>query len=201
MVEVLVALVVIAIGFLGIAKMQGLALSSTGASRTRALVAIEASSLAGAMHADRVYWQSSSAPSTLTVTLNGAGSAPTFSNAPSTLTTALSSVSGSGQCSSNLSSLQLSCYCQKGNNAPCTSILVAASDIYDWGVGLSSVLSPTTTAKVACTTSNSPVDCTISITWNENTVSLTSQETSAASVNGSTPAAFQNTQYVLYVVP
>ncbi len=47
LIEVMVALIIIAVGMLGIAKMQALALSNTESSGVRSLVAIEAASLAG----------------------------------------------------------------------------------------------------------------------------------------------------------
>src|ERR1700754_3026480 len=56
MIEVMVALIIISVGLLGIAKMQALALSSTGTARLRSLAAIEAASLASVMHSDRAYW-------------------------------------------------------------------------------------------------------------------------------------------------
>jgi type IV pilus assembly protein PilV len=59
LVEVMVALVVMSVGLLGIAKMQALALSNTSVASTRSLAAIEASSLAASMHANRGYWSSS----------------------------------------------------------------------------------------------------------------------------------------------
>lgn len=68
--EVLVALIVLSVGLLGIAKMQGLALSSTTVASARSLAAIEASSLADAMHANRVYW-ASNAPTAAAVTVSG----------------------------------------------------------------------------------------------------------------------------------
>jgi type IV pilus assembly protein PilV len=58
LVEVMVALVVTAIGLLGLAKMESLALSSTGVAGQRSLAAIQASSLAAMMHANRDYWAS-----------------------------------------------------------------------------------------------------------------------------------------------
>jgi len=63
LIEVLVALIVIAIGMLGIAKLQGLALSNTSVSRMRSLAAIEAASLATTMHANRSFWGAPTAPS------------------------------------------------------------------------------------------------------------------------------------------
>jgi type IV pilus assembly protein PilV len=59
LVEVMVTLVVMSVGLLGIAKMQALALSNTAVASTRSLAAIEASSLAASMHANRGYWSSS----------------------------------------------------------------------------------------------------------------------------------------------
>jgi type IV pilus assembly protein PilV len=68
LVEVMVALVVVAIGLLGLAKMESLALASTTTAGTRSIAAIQASSMAAAMHANRGYWASVSAPASTTVT-------------------------------------------------------------------------------------------------------------------------------------
>jgi type IV pilus assembly protein PilV len=56
LVEVLVALIIIGVGMLGIAKLQALAYASTGTSAQRSLAALQAASLASAMHANRNYW-------------------------------------------------------------------------------------------------------------------------------------------------
>src|SRR4029077_8205745 len=58
LVEVMVAVVVICIGLLGIAKMEAMAVSNTNMSRQRSLAAIEAASFASAMHSNRQYWTS-----------------------------------------------------------------------------------------------------------------------------------------------
>ena len=58
LVEVMVAVVVICVGLLGIAKMQAMAVSNTNMSRQRSLAAIEAASIASAMHSNREYWAS-----------------------------------------------------------------------------------------------------------------------------------------------
>jgi type IV pilus assembly protein PilV len=71
LVEVLVALVVLSVGLLGIAKMQALALSSTSSARMRSLAALEASSLASTMRADRAYWMNVKADPAVTFA-NGA---------------------------------------------------------------------------------------------------------------------------------
>jgi type IV pilus assembly protein PilV len=192
LVEVMVALIIIAVGMLGIAKMQGLALSSTGASRSRALAAIEASSLAAAMQANRSYWSSGSVPASITVTTS-AGTAPTFVSTTA-MQAALNTVGGT-TCSGM--GATLSCYCTTGNSAPCTtSINLAASDVYDWGWALANFL-PSATATVTCNALDLPVDCTIAISWNENTVAMTSQQAANSTANGSTVPV----SYTLYVVP
>jgi type IV pilus assembly protein PilV len=84
LVEVLVALVIIGIGMLGLAKIQALAYASTGTASLRSLAALQASSLASAMHANRNYWSvfpagfsykfvGTAAPNTTDATLTGVG--------------------------------------------------------------------------------------------------------------------------------
>lgn len=67
LVEVMVALIICAFGLLGLAKMESLALSSTSVAGGRSLAAIEASSMAAAMHANRAYWGTSVAQPVTTV--------------------------------------------------------------------------------------------------------------------------------------
>src|SRR5271165_540814 len=71
LVEVMVALVVCALGLLGLAKMESLAVVSTAVASSRSLAAIQASSLAAAMHANRGYWAAGLAPASTTVTVTG----------------------------------------------------------------------------------------------------------------------------------
>jgi type IV pilus assembly protein PilV len=192
LVEVMVALIVIAIGTLGIAKMQALALSNTGASRTRALAAIEASSLAAAMHVNRAYWAAyNSLPGTIQVAANGNG---IVTSSSATLQAALSAVPTTCPTGTTFNT-KLSCYCASGYSAPCgtaTYVNMAASDLYDWGSGLASLL-PAAFAQVTCSSTDSPVDCTITITWTENAVAINKQQSAAA--------AIQTVQYTLYVIP
>jgi type IV pilus assembly protein PilV len=89
--EVLVALVVLSVGLLGIAKMQALALSSTTVASSRSLAAIEASSLADAMHANRAYWTSSS-PVGTPITVAGT----TVSSGPSAATSCATACTAAG---------------------------------------------------------------------------------------------------------
>jgi type IV pilus assembly protein PilV len=67
LVEMMVALVVMSVGLLGIAKMQAVALSNTTVASTRALAAIEASSLAASMHVNRGYWGSGIVAAKITI--------------------------------------------------------------------------------------------------------------------------------------
>jgi type IV pilus assembly protein PilV len=192
LVEVMVALIIIAIGMLGIAKMQGLALSSTGASRSRALAAIEASSLAAAMQANRNYWSSAgSLPGNISVTTSGGTATVTSDSA--TMTTALNLVKAATPCGGL--GQNLSCYCVSG--APCAaSINMAASDLYDWAQSLATFL-PNATASLACSAVDKPVDCTMVINWSENTVATNTQQASAYTTNGTTVPVY----FTLYVVP
>ncbi len=58
LVEVMVALIVVSVGLLGLAKMEALAIASTTVAGNRSLAAIEAASLASMMHANQDFWQS-----------------------------------------------------------------------------------------------------------------------------------------------
>jgi len=82
LVEVMVALIICSFGLLGLAKMESLALSSTSVAGGRSIAAIEASSMAAAMHANRAYWGTAVAQSVTTVNL---ASAATISPACTTV--------------------------------------------------------------------------------------------------------------------
>lgn len=101
MLEVLVALVIISVGLLGLAGMQAVAVNNTNTSRMRGIAAIQAESLAAAMHANPSYWQNI----TGTVTQ---GTVPTAGSCGSTTCTA-SQMAGYdvSQWQSNLSSNQM----------------------------------------------------------------------------------------------
>lgn len=68
LIEVMVALVIVAVGLLGLAKMESLALSSTSVASGRSMAAIQASSMAAAMHANRAFWGSGDALASYTIT-------------------------------------------------------------------------------------------------------------------------------------
>jgi type IV pilus assembly protein PilV len=178
LIEVMVALIIISIGLLGIAKLQAVALSSTGTAGKRSLAAVAAASLASSMHADRVYWCLAAAvgclgPAPASATITGATvSSPNDANL----------VSGGQDC---------------WNNRPCTAVQMAGYDLTAWAQSAQSFL-PSYTATINCPVpgaANLPLTCTITITWTENTVAANNQ----GIVVG--PAAFQTPTYILYVQP
>ena len=181
LIEVMVALVVISVGLLGIAKMQALALSSTSTSRLRSLAAIEGASLASAMHANRAYW----AAATLTEPISVTGAAATTSDA--NLTSALVTVSGATSPAD---------YCTPGAGAPCKPVTLAATDLRGWATDLNMVL-PKSSATITCSPTFTPLTCTIQIRWSENLVAVNKQGNTAAGTTDS----FTDPTYILYVEP
>jgi type IV pilus assembly protein PilV len=185
--EVMVAVVVTAIGLLGIAKIQALAYASTTTASVRSLVALQASGLAASMHANRIYWSLGAAPILFTIT--GSGTTSTISD--NTLNTTATT--------SNF------CYSGTAPTGGCTAAQMAAFDLHTWANALNAPgmllnLNPVTT--ISCPTINIPITCTITVTWNEKAVSVNSQGVantvvaSGAAQNGT----FQPT-YMLYVEP
>ncbi|HEY1725268.1 MAG TPA: type IV pilus modification protein PilV [Steroidobacteraceae bacterium] len=172
LVEVMVALIIISIGLLGIAKLQAVALSSTGTAGKRGLAAIEAASMASAMHTDRAYWSANTAPTSTTLT--GA---------------VVSAATDAG--------LMAPVDCTVAGNRPCTTVRMAAYDLSTIATSLQTIL-PGYTGTIACnqTVAPPPVVCTITLTWIESAVASNSQgvQTGAA-------AAFQTPTYTLYVEP
>ena len=68
LIEVMIAMVVTAIGLLGLAKMQALALSGSHNAGSRSLIALQVGSLVSAMHANPAYWAAGLAPAKFTAT-------------------------------------------------------------------------------------------------------------------------------------
>jgi type IV pilus assembly protein PilV len=178
LVEVLVALVIISVGLLGIAKMQAFAFSSTGIASRRSLAAIEASSLAASMSANRAYWAATTAAASTTVT----GSV-------------VASTDGALVAPANCQNVGI----------PCTPSQVAAYDVQNWAVALQQLLF-NDNATITCAQgapAPAPVNCIVAITWTENQVAINSQEAAAstAAVAAGNPAAMQLPSYTLYVQP
>jgi len=153
--EVMVSVLVVAIGLLGVAKMQALALSSTQVSSSRSLVALQAGSLVSSMHGGREWWATSAV-------------SPSFSVGGSTVTDAASILSASVPA------------CTAA--APCTAAQLAAKDVQAWAVSMNALVMSHATA-VTCTpardTPPRPTSCVISVTWAEKTVASVNQPGSA----------------------
>ncbi len=185
LVEVLVALLVISVGLLGIAKMQALALSNTSSARLRSLAAIQAASLASSMHADRAYWAFATGPMTVSAT-NGVA---TSSDVP--LQAGLTAVAAFTPATD---------YCTQGalnSVAPCQPAQLAASDVQTWATDLLALI-PGSTASISCDAN--PLTCTITLGWRENLVAVNSKKTDVTNhINSSD--AIQKSTYVLYVQP
>lgn len=143
LIEVLVALIVLSVGLLGIAKMEALALASNGVAGRRALAAIEAASLADSMHVNRGYWGSSASGANITITGNQVTAGLPVSPAPD---------------------------CEKTAGAACDAASLASYDLNQWAVALYSLL-PSDTGTITCNTST-PVECLITISWTEQAVAI-----------------------------
>lgn len=191
MIEVMVALVVTAIGLLGIAKMQSLAFASTGTASVRSVITIEAASLASLMRANRSYWGAAgpnvwagATPNTIVITNSNLAGAPAVLIDDATLNTAAATATFTNNlCASG------------GASAPCNSALLAGNDLHIWADGLFNLL-----PKLAITTSINcpivtPVNCVITMTWTEKTVAINGQGQGALNTAISAP------QYILYVQP
>jgi type IV pilus assembly protein PilV len=155
LIEVMVALVVTSIGLLGLAKMESLALSSTNVAGLRAIAAIEAASLAAAMHANPGYWAAGKAPATVTVHFDSSGVLQISD-------TGLATVPGGG--------------CITAGTGSCAPGVMAAYDVQQWATDLKAAL-PASLATINCSTIGFPVSCTVQIQWTENAVAANAQQT------------------------
>jgi type IV pilus assembly protein PilV len=181
LIEVMVAVLVICVGLLGIAKLEALSLSNATTSRERSLAALEAAGLASAMHSNRDYW-STTAPASVTWT--GGPIASTDA--------ALQAQADADQTALN------ACVGTIGSGAVCTPVQLAAYDLARWTASIAGLL-PNPKTTIACPNIaglNLPASCTIQITWSEKAVGIDQQEATAAG-----GAQFENPTYLLYVEP
>jgi type IV pilus assembly protein PilV len=173
LVEVMVAVIVICVGMLGIAKMQALSLANTTTARLRSLAAIEAASLASAMHSNRQYWANTALP--FNAALNAAG-VITSSDGPLAV-----------QATADLTNLT-ACF-----GIQCAALPLAAFDLARWSNNMTGML-PNPTANISCPANpgvNAPPSCTITISWREGSVAVNQQQTVALALP----------TYTLYVEP
>lgn len=181
LIEVLVALIIIGVGMLGIAKIQALAYASTGTAALRSLAAIQASSLASAMRANRAYWTVAGLTTEQIITITGAA-------VTSSTDTALQGTSPAPPSSNT---------CQ---NIACSTEALAIDDIQLWAQSLNAIL-PGDTATVDCKPNplgtTYPVGCSITVGWVEHNVGINTQ---SAGLTMTGPAGL-GPSYTLYVEP
>jgi len=139
LVEVLITLVITTIGLLGAAKMQAVAIANTQIARSRSLIALQAQSLAAAMHGNRSFWAAGLAPASFSVSgttvTDGTG---TLNHAPR-------------DCRARL----------------CSPAELAAYDIGAWAAEMNAHF-PSYSATVNCSVqTTTPVACTVTTTWQE----------------------------------
>ena len=175
LVEVMVALTITAVGLLGLAKMESLAISSTQVAGARSLAAIQASSLAAAMHANPGYWASGVVPTTPTTVSVSAGVLTVVSADPV------------------LAGAATAPPCLTPGATSCTPQAMAAYDLQQWAGALQTLL-PGSFSTITCSTLDlTPVTCTIQIQWTENAIAANAQQTNLAGL--------QTPTYILYVQP
>jgi type IV pilus assembly protein PilV len=187
LVEIMVAVVVICVGLLGIAKMQALAVSSTTTARLRAMAAFQAASLASALHSNRLYWASAAAVGNSPVTVTIPAGAPIggITIAPAGFAQA------NNACIDTASS----------PNPKCGALTLAGFDVQRWAEAMVGLM-PNLTTTITCQGAVPPASCIIQMQWNEQTVASNSSETSTAVVDAAMKAAGNNFDYyTLYVEP
>jgi type IV pilus assembly protein PilV len=195
LVEVMVAVVVICVGLLGIAKMQALALSNTTTSRLRALAAIEAAGLASAMHSNREYWASAAPPATTDFSITTAGQ---VTSTDAALQTDTNNVLPVGL---NTPDTIQSCVGTAADVAMCGGgnvVNLAAFDLARWAASLNALL-PNPQSRITCQApagGTAPPSCTIMIQWSEKAVGMTQQEAQDVA-----QGQFELPSYILYVEP
>lgn len=195
LIEVMVAVVVICIGLLGIAKMQAMAVSNTNMSRQRSLAAIAAASFASSMHSNRQYWGSLVTAVTVTITGKPAVvTVPTDAALQAQTAADLAGPSPTVVCIGNSGGLPT---CNNATN-------LAAFDLARWWATSVSVQLPNPTAIVTCPQTPvgnpAPISCTVQISWLEKAVAMNSTE---AAKEAAAPSASASEQpiFTLYVEP
>jgi len=151
LVELLMTMVIVAVGILGIVKMEAAGVAESQVSRVRSLMTFQAESLASSMRANRGYWASTTAA---------------FSTAWTTPT--------SGAQSYPMSANGSDATCQ---TAGCSSSEMAYADAKAWSDAFAAAF-PSAKFSVACSASCSagssaaPRSYDITLTWSEKTLAV-----------------------------
>ncbi len=180
LIEVLVSLIIISVGLMGIAKLQVVALAESGTSSLRSIAAIEASSMAASMRANRAYWSTGAS-------LN-----------PARLTVRVSAATGSSIQSTTDPAMIGTPNCQTPGT-PCSITAMATYDVEQWATALSSPGAlgggANYRATIDCDTTITPITCTIVIDWDERLANTAGGATVTAN------SALISPSYTLFVQP
>jgi type IV pilus assembly protein PilV len=201
LVEVMVAVVVICIGLLGIAKMQAMAVSTTNMSRQRSLAAIEAASIAASMHSNREYWAQFSTPFWINIT-SGAGAVPVVTSTdPALLAQTVTNLAVPPPLKSCVGTNNGIAVCSPAGAG--TNASLAAFDVARWYETLAGLLPTPVTALINCpgavAGNPAPTSCTVQITWLEKAVAINSTEALQEQTAG--PSTSEKPVFTLYVEP
>jgi len=162
LIEVLIALLIIAVGVLGLSKMQALTIANTQVSGLRGLIALQTASLASTMHSNKAYWQVA-----LGTPANCQGTTCTLTG---------SSTSAFGTATACL------------NTTHCTPTQMAAYDVNNWMAQMNNNVPGYTTTINCSGTATMPVVCSIEVVWLEKQAG---GGTTTASLAAATPAVTQ----------
>jgi len=169
LIEVMAAVLVVAFGLLGLAKVQAMAVSDAATSGSRSIAAMQVQSLAAMMHANPGFWQTSSA------------------------TASPCSVAGSSLSSCSTLSAYAGTNCLQPT-ATCSSSQMAAYDVQSWALSLSNLL-PQFTATITCSTAENNAattsggteySCAVTMNWSEKFVALNKAVAQAGTGSGVT---------------
>ena len=175
LIEVMIAIVLIAIGLLGLAKTGALAVSNTQLASSRSMIALQASSLASAMQSNKAYWASGVAPTAFSTQ----GAVVTDSQ-----TNVLSLVGPN---------------CATAPAPACSPAQLAAYDVQSWASNLTLLL-PSAAGAFTCTNvAGAQISCVITVRWSEKYVAVNRNTATGSVANGGTQTATQS--YSLYVAP
>src|SRR5260370_14391182 len=177
LVEVMVAVIVICVGMLGIAKMQALSVSNTTTARLRSLAAIEAAGLASAMHSNRQYWANN-----IVLPFNLVLNAGVITSSDGAL---------AAQATADLTNLT-ACF-----GIQCPALPLAAFDLARSSTNLSGLL-PNPPSNINCAAAAPPTS-TITISCSDQAVAINQQEATAAAT--AQLPQFHVPTYTLFVEP
>lgn len=161
LVELLVTMVIVAVGILGIVKLEAAGVAESQVSRVRSLMTFQAESLASSMRANRGYWASTTAA---------------FSSTWTTATSGTQSYPMSGNATDDT--------CQ---TAACSNSEMAYADLKAWSVAFATAF-PSAKFTVACSasctagSSTAPRSYDITLTWSEKTLAVNRSGNNASTV-------------------